>query len=191
MVRTEPFVRQPRANAIVGPRLLCPELGYRIVAFAIARPTRARQQKQSCRAEAAHAWIWAWLSDKPQRVARSCGESTTATFGPGSNRSGKAVDCREALLHELGHETAGRAFVTFPQGHSFVRQPRATARATSYSARSTSGRPLFGEALAREACCGPAGIAGPTAWGRRVLPRNSASEPSSCDRLQSSFDARW
>jgi hypothetical protein len=31
----------------------------RIVAFAIARLKRAREQKQSCRAHAAHAWIWA------------------------------------------------------------------------------------------------------------------------------------
>jgi hypothetical protein len=31
----------------------------RLVAFAIARPKRAQEQKQSCRAQAAHAWIWA------------------------------------------------------------------------------------------------------------------------------------
>ena len=35
------------------------DAGASFVAFAIARPKRARQQEQSCRAQAAHAWIWA------------------------------------------------------------------------------------------------------------------------------------
>jgi len=35
-----------------------PDQRHPFVAFAIARPKRARKQKQSCRAQAAHAWIW-------------------------------------------------------------------------------------------------------------------------------------
>src|ERR1039458_6812226 len=42
-----------------------------------------------------------------RRLARSCTKSTTARFWRGSNQSSKAVDCREAALHDLGLETAG------------------------------------------------------------------------------------
>jgi hypothetical protein len=55
----------------------------RKVAFAIARPSRAREQKQSCRARAAHAWIWveavatriAWATVASCRSCESTGPS--------------------------------------------------------------------------------------------------------------------
>ena len=50
------------------------------VAFAIARPTRAREQKQSCRAEAACAWIWAIAEARPSmRLRGPAQESERAT----------------------------------------------------------------------------------------------------------------
>ena len=56
---------------------------------------------------AAPALVLAEAVGQTRRLARSCTKSTTARFWRGSNQSSKAVDCREAALHDLGLETAG------------------------------------------------------------------------------------
>src|ERR1035437_2596107 len=70
-----------------------------------------------------------WLSPaeavgQTRRLARSCTKSTTARFWRGSNQSSKAVDCREAALHDLGLETAGARLWLFSQAIPLSNTPR-------------------------------------------------------------------
>ena len=72
-----------------------------MVAFAIARPKRAREQKQSCRAQAAHAWIWAIASVSPFAEFANCQQ---VSRGPASGQG--PGDLRRVLREHAGSVSA-------------------------------------------------------------------------------------
>jgi hypothetical protein len=76
------------------PNLERPAAAVGTIAFVFLRPRAARSR-------------WREAVGQTRRLARSCTKSTTARFWRGSNQSSKAVDRREAALHDLGLETAG------------------------------------------------------------------------------------
>ena len=67
------------------------------------------------------------LSHKPPRVALRCGKSNDC-LSRGSNQSGEAVDDHETALQSLA-QVARNAPLEIFQGHPFVRQPHAKAKA--------------------------------------------------------------
>jgi hypothetical protein len=88
-----------------------------IVAFAIARPSRARERKQSCRARAAHAWIWVEAVvtrtacgdgrqlpfvriDKAERTLSGADVASPAHLSPDSGQLRDAVRFRSHGFHE-------------------------------------------------------------------------------------------
>jgi hypothetical protein len=76
------------------PNLERPAAAVGTIAFVFLRPRAARSR-------------WREAVGQTRRLARSGTKSTTARFWRGSNQSSKAVDRREAALHDLGLETAG------------------------------------------------------------------------------------